>query len=330
MLNSSIRRIVGRKAVLAMIAFAGATVAAGAAARANLSITPTFTSNFVTTSGSNATYFEGQIQDAINRVDSYIANNVTVNITFDAGGGLGASSSYVSSVTYNQYLTNLAINQTPSSYDATADATLPANNPVNSSWGIATTLPLLRAFGYNVSPPAGQPDSTISLNLALMATSSGGLNGSNYSIQSVAAHEIDEVLGIGGTGSTLGGQAIANTAGPLDLFRYSANGVRSYSTSAASSYFSINGGATDLTNFNQNSGADYSDWKTGATPQVQDAYGTPGVNTVLGRNELIALDVVGWNLTAAGSAVEVPEPATLGMLAIGGIALLTARRRTRK
>jgi len=46
---------------------------------------------------------------------------------------------------------------------------------------------------------------------------------------------------------------------------------------------------------------------------------------------LTALDVVGWNLTAAGTAVEdsvsSPEPTSLVLLGIGGLALLGRRQR---
>jgi hypothetical protein len=151
----------------------------------------------------------------------------------------------------------------------------------------------------------------------------GTQNTSFYDLQAVASHEIDEALGIGGAGSFIGanfgtGNPLNYPTGPvgsMDLFRYSGNGVRSYTTStSATAYFSINGGATNLTNFNQaGGGSDYGDWKGGLTPQVQDAFGTPGVDINLGVNELTALDVVGYNLTA-----PVPEPGS-GTLLLGGL-----------
>ena len=87
----------------------------------------------------------------------------------------------------------------------------------------------------------------------------------DYDLQSVAMHEIDEVLGIGGAGSRL--PTTNSSLGPLDLFLYSAVGVRSFTTSSsATAYFSINGGTNDLVNFNQTAGADYGDWASGAAP----------------------------------------------------------------
>ncbi len=315
------------------------------AVRANLTITPTFDSSF--TGAANATYYEGQVNAAISSIESYIANPVTVNITFsDMSSGLGQSSTYLGTISYSQYLSNLENNQTRSSYDNTAIASLPSSDPVpgNTSGNVETTLPLLRALGYVANPPTGSPDSTISLNLGLMMnpSNSSSQNASLYDAQAVAAHEIDEVLGIGGTGSELGsGNLTTGAVGPLDLFRYSADGVRSYSTSTTiAPYFSINGGATDLVHFNQyGNGSDYSDWGNGVTPaeaqpnnppQVQDAFGDPGVvGPNLGRNEMIALDVVGWNLTSAGTALETPEASTLALfgVALVGLVLLPRKRR---
>ena len=155
-----------------------------------------------------------------------------------------------------------------------------------------------------------------------MNDSRPGSSPSKYDLQSAVAHEMDEVLGIGGDGSQLNSVldgASDGSVSPLDLFRYSSAGVRSYTTSSTvSSYFSINGGTTDLVHFNQlNDGADYGDWGDGVTPgdgqpnvpaQVQDAFGasgnTPAVEPNLGPNEMTAFDVVGWNLTAAGLALE--------------------------
>ena len=118
-------------------------------------------------------------------------------------------------------------------------------------------------------------------------------------------HELDEVLGIGGQGSQLSntnaiyqtngsGPNPAEQVGPMDLYRYSAPGVRSFSlleTTTPYSYFSIDGGNTVLSYFNQIELADFGDWLSdpipaGYGPQVQDAFGTAGADPTLGVNEL--------------------------------------------
>ena len=53
----------------------------------------------------------------------------------------------------------------------------------------------------------------------------------------------------------------------------------------------------------------------------------------LGPIELTALDVIGWNLTASGLALEtgvVPEPGSLALLGFGLIAVAGYRKRSQK
>jgi hypothetical protein len=167
---------------------------------------------------------------------------------------------------------------------------------------VQVTLPEARNLGFNVS--SGTFDSTIGLNTTITSPPNA-LGGSTFSLQAVANHEIDEVLGIGGTGSTLTGTgSLTGPVGDLDLFRY-ANGSRSYSNADPNQpYFSINGGATALSFFNQVVGADFADWQSdpdhaGFGPQVQDAFATPGVNVALGPNEITAFNAIGYDVVPA-------------------------------
>ena len=143
------------------------------------------------------------------------------------------------------------------------------------------------------------------------------------------------MLGIGGPGSVLRTNSTfdpAGPVGPLDLFRYSAKGVRSFATNSnVSSFFSINGGTNKLVNFSQNGGGDFGDWGNGTTPAtnignilllVQDAFGTTGTVEDVGTNELTALDVVGWNLA--------PEPSTIALVVVGVVGMAWSIRRRRK
>jgi hypothetical protein len=52
----------------------------------------------------------------------------------------------------------------------------------------------------------------------------------------------------------------------IDLFRYAANGLRSYTYTATTAYFSIDNGLTNLVNFNNDIiGADVGDWAGGGS-----------------------------------------------------------------
>ena len=297
--------------------------AAGAPAHATgLVITPTFGSSI--TSDPNAASIEGTINSAIAFYETTFSDSVTVNITFnETSSGLGSSSTFFENVPYSLYLAALIADKT-SANDATALAGLglgPAN-PVNGNATINVKTANLRAVGL---PASVSQDGFIDLNTNLTDVGSPGTSG-QYSLLATTEHEIDEVLGIG---SALPSPPLG-TIFPEDLFRYDAAGNRSFTTSSnAQAYFSING-TTRLAQFdNQNDGGDFGDWQSnpppsGVSPQVQDAFGTPGARPflTLGSPEVTALDVIGYTITPAAT----PEPMTL-VLSGTGLAVIAAFKR---
>lgn len=277
-------------------------------------------------------------------------NNLTVSIYFSASTSisLGQSTSSIDTPFYYDFYNDLKAVDTSADQltalnslgaapaDTSSDSPVPgAGAKMFITTAEARNLGMTgfgTAPGVSVSGVSGAFDGSIELNTSITSPP-GTLSNSNiYSLQSVAEHEIDEVLGIGGTGSTLGtGNQSLGEPGDLDLFRYSASGTRSYTTStSATAYFSIDGGQTILSFFNQSGSGDYSDWNNsghaGFAAQVQDAFATPNITLTLGTNELKALNVIGYRVVAADQVVA-PEPSTLALAGVGLLACSLLRRR---
>jgi hypothetical protein len=180
-----------------------------------------------------------------------------------------------------------------------------------------------------------------------------GIASGAYDFVGLAEHEIAEVLGRNSavTGSSSFYQM------PVDLFRYNAPGVQSYSYTAAT-YFSIDAGKTNLGWWSNDSGGDRADWLTGSSGSypndVQNAYLYPGA-TSLAPADLILLGALGWYGTASKTAsssgvavgrssgtseldipthaaeietMDIPEPPTsaIMMLGLAGLALVRRSR----
>ena len=288
--------------------------------------------------GSHAATIEGTINTAIAAYESKISTPITVRMGFgEMTSGLGASSSYFGNISYSSYLAGLN-SHASSANDVTALSVLnpegSAVNPVNGNANINVKTANLRAIGINANAPSGQSfdgltngqwDGTIQLNTSLTTPGSAG-TASQYSLLAVTEHEMDEVLGMGSALPDIPNGTIF----PTDLFRYTSSGARSFTTVGDNAWFSING-TTDIVQFNQSGGgADYGDWHSSTTPQVQDAFGTPGSSPTLGASELTNLDVIGYNLTVTST----PEPGSMALFAGLGItgagALLRRRKHARK
>jgi hypothetical protein len=136
------------------------------------------------------------------------------------------------------------------------------------------------------------------------------VNASNLDAQRFTEHEMDEVIGLG---SRLG-HPVSDLL-PQDLFSWSSPGVRNISTSGTR-YFSINGGATNIVNFNQNPNYDLGDWLITPCPQqhsyVQVAAACIGQSSDIAATspEGINLDVIGYDLAATQAPAVTTNAAT--------------------
>lgn len=262
------------------------------------------------------------VANVVSYVESLVTDDVTFAINFKAvATGLGGSSQLVYADSYSQAVGQLNANRT-SANDFLAMSHVPtgASDPATGKSLIWFTYAQCLVLGY--SDCGAQGTHNISVNLGLVDSNrADGIAPAKYDMFGVVLHEVDEFLGVGGPGSTVGNGL--PYLGIEDLFRYTAAGARSYTTVGDDAYFSIDGGASHLARFNQNAGGDYADWwSTGAHAySAQDAFGTPGVISGYNSAELTALDVVGWTL--------VPEPST-ALLMLPALLGLVLRRRTTK
>ena len=321
-----------RKVASAIIACCAVAACGSAPA---LTIIPTFDSTI--TSDQNHAAIENTINNAISVYEQDFSNPINVPIDFsEMSSGLGESFYSLTSVNYSDFRSALAAEPT-SAFRATALGSLPVQT-AEAVPGTTGSQLLLTAANTDALVASGQlpssylvnpsSDGSISLNTSLTYTGAGSIGPQgNYSLETVVMHEIDEVLGLGSALPDYGTAAGDLTAPrPEDLYRYAANGARSFSTSATGPiYFSLNG-TTDLAQFNNsNNGGDYGDWASnplpnGASPEVQDAFITGGQNITLGSNEFAALQAIGY--------VQVPDAYPLALLALGsGAAMLLVRKR---
>lgn len=320
---------------LASLLLGGAALCAlNSPADASLAITPIFDSSI--TGNANAAAIEGAINSAIGTIEGlYTPNNVALSVDFsynNAGAGnLLSTNQFVYQYSYSDYTNALKADSTANSANtslATAVAHLSAgNNASGSSPMMVTYGQALLLSNYGLAAPVFAGNAAININSVQPFDFTRPVPGSQFDAIGGLEHELDEVLGGGGGGSTLNiindslcapDAFPCNSYGSLDLYRYSAPGTPSFSTSgSATSYLSIDGGATSVVAFNQDGGGDYSDFGppgTGAGQLIQNAFNDTGQDEdyTTGSPEFVMEQAIGWD--AASVAPPMPEPGTLALL----------------
>jgi hypothetical protein len=245
---------------------------------------------------------------------------ITMDVGYGEIAGSPLSPSAVGESESYGYLTNYGTVTAALSHDGFVFSA--SNEPTNSQFFLTSAE--AKALGL-VNPTSGLDGyigfSTLSgtgysWNLAAsVAGSNTGTAANQLDLQSVAFHEISEVMGrVGMDGTIINGKA---TDTPLDLFKFQSSGVLDLAPNGG--YFSNNDGATHLGTFNNASlnGGDIADWASSTSPtqshtvglpsgtNVMDAYDAfifAGYNGDLSQSDILELAALGYKLTPTGVA----------------------------
>jgi hypothetical protein len=276
-----------------------------------LVIHPTFDSSI--TSNPNAAAIQAMISRAISFHESLFRDPITIQIRFRYAttgpdgmsfpmGTIARTDLVLYRIPWSSYISALRADAKTSN-DNQANASLPgtalsANIKPSSANGRAVGLDTPPAMFANGSVGSGGPyDAIVTLNSAVPYQFNRPVSASAFDAQRSTEHEVDEAIGLG---SRLGGNG--SDLRPQDLFSWSSPGHRNISTSSAR-YFSINGGVTNIVNFNQDPDGDFGDWFSENCPQthpyVQNAFACRGQYSDISATspEGINLDVIGYDLS---------------------------------
>jgi hypothetical protein len=331
-------------------------------AYASLDIVPTFDSSI--TALGDAAAVEAAISNATHAIQGDFENSFDVPILFKAAHGgldgfLATTRSTFFRRTYRDYsdsLESAASFQPGNAVLKTAVNNLSSGNKGGTD-GVIVTNTVLQALGVPASDVPGGFDAngnfvglgvfdgvvTINVDQPFNYTEPVPVyDGHNVTYDATRAveHEIDEVLGGGGSGSTLNDISQFGTDNPdsaftfyqgaLDLYRYSAPETPSFSTSeTAGAYLSVNGGATEIVGFNNFSQGDYGDFGPntdscggggfgGPAGLIQDAFSCNNETAekfTPASPEYAMLESIGYDPTV------VPEASTWLMLLVGFVGL---------
>jgi len=236
--------------------------------------------------------FKSSLNGLVSFLQTTFTDPVTVNIAVGYGelagtptSSLGASRTYLQTYSYSQLKSALMADAT-SATDNSANASLPATNPLGSSSYLIATAEA-KALGLLSSTSNLDGYIGFGSSFAFDYDRSNGISNGQYDFYAVAAHEITEVMG-----RHLWGGSPGYTA--LDLFHFSAPGVRTFSATTPG-YFSTDNGVTNIDNFNTNPGGDSGDWAASAGNDAFLAFTGSGVLDAISATDLKVMDVLGWD-----------------------------------
>ncbi|MGZ5052510.1 MAG: NF038122 family metalloprotease [Methylobacter sp.] len=249
--------------------------------------------------------FKTALQTAATILDNAIANPITETIQVGWGENAG------STIPSNALATGGYMNPVICSYSQIKDAltaaantngcaymvaNLPATSDPNVNNWYSVAQAQAAAIGLS-NPNAGAIAGSIGFNSSVSwAYSQSSIGRYQYDLVGAAIHEITHALGrFSGWNIPTNGVVT-----PFDLYDYSAKGVLQMNKGAAGGYFSVDGGVTNLSNFDADPNGDSSDW---ASTVHGDAFGGgyQGQAQALNQSDLLALQALGYDIVGLTS-----------------------------
>ena len=254
--------------------------------------------------------FKTVVADVVKYFDSQFANPITINI--DVGWG-EVNGSKLSAGALGESITNLTLGTTyaqikaaltaiaTTSGDKSAVGSLPSIDPTKGGdFAIPTAeakaLGLLGASS-DVDGFVGFDNTAGTFDFGITSNTGGTVPSGEYDLFGVVAHEFSEVLGRQMNFGVSFGAGTGHVFEPLDLFDFTASGVRSLNPATAGRYFSVDNGATNLDPYSNDPGGDQFDWAAGAGNDSYDAFGNPGVINSVSAADLLLMNLLGYTPT---------------------------------
>ncbi len=247
--------------------------------------------------------FKTAIDAVVRFFETTFADPISIDIEIGYGGAagtilpagaLGASGSYIVPGSYSQVRGDLAADA-KSATDAAALASLPSVDPHgNGATPIALTSAQAAAIGLPFSDSALDGVIALSSSAPFDYDRADGISAGQYDFFGVVANELSQIMGR----QLSVGQPVPDFGSGdflYDMFHYSAPHVHSFSGSAPG-YFSLDGGVTNLDNFNTGITGAPGDWAASAGADAFSAVTQSGVINAITPADIAALDALGWDV----------------------------------